>query len=382
MKKIITLSLCVIVTFANDIDILTNTKQQIIDLKQKQIDKKEHSNKYDWIDGATINGSVTKDNDDIQNDNYYISISQDIYRFGGISSQIDYANELKRMEEISLDISTKDDLSTLYLLLLEIKLNDISLEQNRLNIKNSLIEIEDKKSEYKAGEIGISDLNEALMTKNELQDTTKTLQLVKLKNIASVKKYTTRNYKSISIPNLELMSKDIFLENSSSIQYAKADIEVNNTLYKIKKSDYLPTLSTNAKYGYEKSDVMDGDNYYNYGLSISIPLSYTSSSNIEQTKIDYLISNQELNNKVRDAKLTYEQALFTIQNYKERIDLALEDIQLYNELLEVNEDEYKAGYKSINDVEALKNSKVIRELDIKNYKLNISKEIISLYYQL
>ena len=382
MKKLILLSICAILANANDTDILSNTKQQIIELNKKQIDEKSHSNKYDWLSDITVSGSVSQNQDDVKSKDYYLNISQDIFTFGGITSQIQYANELKKMEEINLEISTKEDISTLYSLLLDIQLNDISLEQNSLNIQNSQIDISHKKSEYKAGELGISDLNEAIMTKNDLQDTAKTLQLSKLTNINSVKKYTNKPYKNISIPNPKLLSKELFLQNSTSIKYAQADINVNNNLYKIKKSDYLPSVSANTKYGYANSDITNGDDYYNYGVSVSVPLSYTSSSTIEQKKLDYLISKQELNDKITQAELTYEETLLNIKNYKERINLALEDIKLYEELLFTNKEEYKAGYKTIDDVQTLQNSKKIRELDIKTYKLNIQKQLLSLYYQM
>ena len=382
MKKIILLSICTILAFANDTDVLSNTKQQIIQLKQKQIEKKEHNNKYDWLSDITVNGSVSKDQEDIQSEDYYLSISQDIFKFGGISSQIDYAKELKKMEEIDLEISTKDDISTLYSLLLDIKLNEISLKQNTLNVQNSQIDINHKKSEYKAGELGISDLNEAIMTKNELKDTAKTLQLTKLTNINNIKKYTNKNYKNISIPNPKIMSKELFLQNSSAVNYAKADINVNSNLYKIKKSDYLPSVSANAKYGYANSDSTTGDDYYNYGVSVNVPLSFTSSSTIEQKKLDYLISKQELNDEISDTELIYDENILNIKNYEDRINLATEDIKLYDELISTNEEEYKAGYKTIDDVNTLKNSKKIRELDIQSYRLNIQKKIISLYYQM
>lgn len=382
MKRAIPLILCAALANAADTQVLSDNKNQIIELKKKQIEQKETSNKYDWLTNITVSGSVSEDDDGVQSEDYSLSLSQDIFKFGGITSQIDYAKELKKMESIDLDISTKDDLNTLFSLLIDIKLNDISLEKNTLNIQNSEIDIKNKKSEYKAGELGISDLNEAIMTRNELKDARKELQLSKLSNINSVKLYTTKSYKSITIPKVELLSKELFIQNANSVKYAKLDINVNNNLYKIKRSDYLPALSLDAAYGYSNSDTKTGDDYYNYGLSISVPLSYTSSSTIEQSKLDYLISKQELKDEINSAELTYDEAILNIQNYKERIELANEDIKLYEELLTVNEEEYQAGYKTIDDVETLKNSKKIRELDIENYKLNIQKQILSLYFQI
>ena len=382
MKRLPLLILLPLVSFANESEILSNTKQEIIKLKQEQIKQKEQSNKYDWISDANINASITKDEDNTKTKDYYLSISQDLFRFGGISSQMDYALQLRKMESLDLDINTKDDLNTIFSYLIDVKINDISLEQNVLYLKNSEIDIRNKKSEYKAGQLDISDLNDAIMTKNELSDTQKELALSKLVNINSIKKYTARNYRTIEIPNIKLMSKEIYLQNATSVNYAKLNIDVNKSLYKIKKSDYLPTLAATGTYGYQDSDSIENDDYYNYGLKVSMPLSFTASSNIEQTKLDHLISKQELTDELINSESTYEEAVLTIKSYKDRIKLALNDIKLYDELLEVNEEEYKAGYKTIDDVETLRNSKMIRALDIKLYKLNIQKEIINLYFKI
>ena len=384
MKKLSVLTALILfplISFANESQILSDTKQEIIKLKEKQIKEKQKDNKYDWILDANINASIQKDEDDSTSKDYNISISQDIFKFGGITSQIDYANQLKKMESLDLNISTKEDLSTLFSYLVDVKINDISLEQNKLYLLNSQIDIRSKQSEYKAGELGISDLNEAIMTKNELSDTQKELNLTKLVNINSIKEYTNKSYKEIEIPDVKLMSKDIYLENTSSLNYAKQEINVNKSLYKIKKSDYLPTLALTGQYGYQDSSSIEGDDYYNYGLNISMPLSYTASNDIEQTKLDYLISQKELSQELTSSKATYDEVVLSIKSYEDRINLALNDIKLYSQLLEVNEEEYKAGYKTLDDVETIKNSKMIRELDIKSYKLNIQKQILKLYFK-
>ena len=384
LSKLTLLSLIPLLAFSSEqtSQVLSDTKQEIIELKQKQIEQKEQYNKYDWLSDINLNGSIKKDQDSDTTRDFNLSISQDIYKFGGITSQIDYAKQLKKMESLSLNISTKEDLDTIFSTLLDAKINEINLEQNKLNLLNSEIDIRSKKSEYKVGELGISDLNDAIMTKNTLSDTQKELALAKLVNINTIKKYTSKNYKNIEIPSVKLMSKEIYLQNATSINYIKTENEVNNSLYEIKKSDYLPSLAVTGQYGYQDSSTIDGDDYYNYGLNLSMPLSYTSSNDIEQTKLDYLISKKELNNEKVSSEAIYDEKVLTIKSYEERILLAQNDIKLYDELLEVNEEEYKAGYKTIDDVDTIRNSKMIRALDIKLYKLNIQKQILELYFNI
>lgn len=385
MKQLIQISLLIFVplfAFSNESEILSNTKQEIIKLKEKQIKEKEQYNKYDWVSNIDLNGTVNKDEDNTTSKDYYLSISQDIFKFGGISSQMKYASELKELESLDLNISTKDDLNTLFSFLIDVKIDDITLKQNIYYLKNSEIDIRNKKSEYNAGQLGISDLNDAIMTKNELSDTRKELDLSKLVNINNIKKYTDKNYKEIKIPEIELMDKKTYLENSTAVNYTKLDANVNNTLYEIKKSDYLPAIALTGQYGYQDTSLIDSDDYYNYGVKISMPLSFTSSNDIEQTRLDYLISKKNMNDELINSESTYDEAALTIKSYKDRITLALSDIKLYDELLTVNQEEYKAGYKTIDDVETIKNSKMIRKLDIELYKLNIKKQILSLYFGL
>jgi len=382
LSQVILYTLVPIFSFANDYEALSDTKQEIIKLKKEQIEEKEKVNKYDWVSDLKLNASINKDEDDTQTDDYYISISQEIFNFGGISSQIDYAKELKKMENLSLQMNNKDDLNTLFSLLIDVKIAELELAQNSFYIKNSQINIRNKKSEYKAGELDISDLNDAIMTRNQLSDKRKELELSKLITLNSIKKYSNKKHETINIPNVKLMSKDIYLQNASSLKYAKLDIDVNNSLYKIKKSDYLPSLSVTGKYGYKETSLVDGDNYYSYGLNVSMPLNFSSSSDIEQTKINYLISQKELSDELINSESIYEAGVLNINSYKSRIRVAKNDIALYDELLEVNEEEYKAGYKTLDDVETLKNSKSIRALDIKSYELNIQKQIFALYFKI
>jgi len=377
MKYIFLIGLITFNLIANDIEVLSNTKQKIIELKQKQASEKEQVNQYEWLSDITAKASISKNENDETTDNYSLSVSQDIFKFGGITSQIEYAKELKKMELLDLSIDTKDELSTLYTALIDIKLNDISLKQNSLNIDNSVIDIKHKSSQYKEGLTGISDLNDAIMTKNSYKDSSKELELSKLININTIKKYATKNYEHITIPTVKIMSKELFIKNALSVKYAKLNSKVNDNLYKIKKSDYLPAISVNADIGYS-----DDDNYHDYGLALTIPLSYNSSNDIEQTRLEYLISEQELNNKKIDASVIYDSTVLNIENYKQRINLAYEDIELYTELLKTTQEEYEAGYKTIDDVQTLKNSMDIRQLDIQTYKLNIQKQLLSLYFQL
>jgi outer membrane protein TolC len=378
MKKINLLLLLASCLFAGEYDMLSTTKKEITNLKTKQILQKEQTNKYNWLSNINLSASIQENQDDITTTTFGASVSQDIFRFGGITAQIEYSKHLKDLDMIELKTSNKDDLNTLYSTVIDIKLNEIALQQNTLNLQNYEIDIRHKKSEYKAGQIGISDLNEAIMSRNSLKDTQKTLELSKLNNINSLRYYTDAKYENIDLPSIKLMTEDEYIKNSYTLKYYKKTIDVNDKLYKIQKSNYLPVLSLDATYSNTKTDNSNFQNSYNYGLSLNLPLSYTSSNAIEQTRLDYLVSKQELQEQKLNENILYQKASLSIKNYQERIELALKDIALYDELLQSNKEEYEAGYKTIDDVVSLENSKKIRELDIKSYELSIKKEVYNL----
>jgi len=100
LSKLTLLSLIPLLAFSSEetSQVLSDTKQEIIELKQKQIEQKEQYNKYDWLSDINLNGSIKKDQDSDTTRDFNLSISQDIYKFGGITSQIDYAKQLKKME--------------------------------------------------------------------------------------------------------------------------------------------------------------------------------------------------------------------------------------------------------------------------------------------
>ena len=132
---------------ANEAEVLTETKQQIIDLTQKQINENEKINKYDWLSNITLDASISRDEDDDQSEYYSASFSQDLFKFGGITSKMEYAKELRKFQILELNMNTKTDIDSLYSLLIDIKLDTISLKQNLLNLKNSYIDIDQKKSQ-------------------------------------------------------------------------------------------------------------------------------------------------------------------------------------------------------------------------------------------
>ena len=385
MKRFFLLSLLTISVFAKEEpnSVLSPLKNEIKELKIKSSEEKQKVNQYDWLSDIDLSLSQSKDNENEKSKDYSLSLSQEVYNFGGISAKIDYANYLFKQESLKIQMDNQDDLYLLYSNIINLLVNNLTIKQNILNTKNKEIEVNIKKSQYKNGESDISELNDAIMTKNLLEDTKMELMLEKVKYQNEIKKLTQYDISNIDFPKVSLLNKDEFLANSSKKRYTQIESKISQTQYQKTKSSYLPSLKINGSAGYNNSDTTNNlDDYYKYGASISIPLSYTSSNDIQQSKLIFLKNKKEEDLTYIELENTYETSYETIKQYEKRINLALNDIKLYEELLRLNQEEYNAGFKAMEDVDTLKNSKEIRQLDIEKYKLYIKKEILFLYFQI
>ena len=383
MKKFLYCFLFSSLLFANEKsnEVLMPLKNEIRDLETKSIEEKKEVNKYEWLNDLNISLSQSKDDESIRTKDYSLNLNQKILDFGGISSQIDYANNLFKQEALKIKMENFEDLNTLYKNFIDLKINDINILQNDLNIKNSEIEVDIKKSQYRNGQSDISDLNDAIMKKNLLEDSKMNLKLNKVIYENDIKKLTSYEINNLSIPSISLISKDIFLEKSTKKLYANLESQVSQNEYKKTKSKYLPALNLTGAVGYQDSTTKKSQDYYNYGASITMPLNYTFSNDIEYSKLVYLQNRKKEELTSIELEKVYDSSIETIKQFENRINLALNDIKLYEELLELNQEEFNAGFKADEDVQTLKNSKEIRKLDIEKYKLNIKKELLYIYFQ-
>ncbi|RBQ31387.1 hypothetical protein CRU92_07995 [Arcobacter sp. FW59] len=371
------------ILFANEKsnEVLLPLKKEIRDLEKKSIEEKKELNKYEWLNDLNINLSQSKDNKDITTKDYSLNLNQKILDFGGISSQIDYANNLLKKESLKIKMDDFEDLNSLYKNIIELKINSINLQQNSLNINNSEIEVDIKKSQYRNGQSDISELNDAIMKRNSLEDFKMELKLNNVIYENEIQKLTSYEFGNINIPSISLISKDIFLENAIKQINANLDSQLSKNEYHKTKSKYLPSLNITGKVGYEDSSLNKSQDYYNYGASITMPLNYTFLNDVEYSKLIYLQNKKKEELSLIELEKIYDSSFETIKQFENRINLATKDIELYQELLELNQEEFNAGFKASEDVDTLKNSKEIRKLDIEKYRLNIQKEILYLYFQ-
>lgn len=387
MKKLLYLLLFAGVCYADELP-LNEQKVELLKLKREKILQDIDFEKNSWISPLTLWTSInnTKDNlsNDIKTKSAGLDWNQDIFRSGAIEYSIEKAEALGKTNMLGVDIEESNYLKRLYTLLCQIRRDTLKLKQSELILKNRDIDLFIIKEKYKAGSTDITEFNRAGIDKKHSQSDVIAAKNTLQNEIHALKKIIkNENIDLIRLPDIELISKEEYLKNHLELLKYEAKDESEEAAWKVTRSSYLPKLTLNASYGYSdiKSDIYDrdGDNY-RYGAMLSMPLSINYKSAIEsdylqmlQTKTTYLDQKLELEQE-------YEMRVESIDSYNEKTEVAKEMLKLYNDLYSFTQSQVNAGYKSSFELESLKNSIEIEELEKEMQFYNILIEKISLYF--
>lgn len=311
---------------------------------------------------------------------YTISISQPIFKSGGIYYGIKFAKANYNLSKISVLKKKKELIAKAVELLYRIKKTKLAIAKLKLQIKNSDIEIKSKEELYNAGMSSSIELDTALAKKDEaliaLLDMQTNLQELK----GAFAKISYKNPDRLKLPKLKMVAKSRFLSNNLDIDLAKAKANAKEYAYKATKSKYLPTVTVNASYTkVSKAQPFTKDKYANYSLQISMPISVNMGNDIEKAKLDSLIAKVEAKTKYKDSTIDYSVISKKLSIISRRVALANKEARIYKRLLKSTKNLYKAGQKSKNDVTLLRNSYKMKKLDAQIYALDKQIELLKLY---
>ncbi|NOX14429.1 MAG: TolC family protein [Epsilonproteobacteria bacterium] len=368
--------------FASNYNILSGLKKSIISQDEKKNELNSDNLEKSWIN--SIKGSFSYSNSDAMSKNreetntLSISINQPIFKSGGIYYAIKYANANRNFLRIITKNSEQTQIKTALLAILNIKKIDLQIQKQKLLIKNAKIDILRKKEQYKSGFLDSSYLNQAILSENSFQKGLIDMKSSKFDLIKTFKTYSDRDYKRVELPKFALLNESLFLKKSLAVLQKNSEIIKNNYLKKMTISSYLPTVSFTA--GYYNIHDFGAKKYTAYGLNFTIPLfDLNRGRTIEIKKVEYLKSKLELQDTKRAEKENYDAVVNKIKLLKQKIAIAKSDMELYDSLLLSTEDSYKAGEKTIYDVDTLKNSKKTMSLDAKIFNIDIQASLLELY---
>lgn len=375
---------------AGNISLLSPEKQRYYEQQQQQINAGYERLRYDWLSPVTLKASNTYEKSaslGIHDSRQNISagIAQDLFRSGGITYTIGYAEAKKQADNIGMHKDIAAINQQFINTVLNYRKNILLLEQSEIKLKNSKIEIFLKRKQYEAGDIDITLLNNALMNQsNELKNNTAiryTLSQLRLEG----RKYSDHPIEGTELPIFTLMQKNDFLEEGWSFRYSQAQSQSSAQQYGQTKSSYLPKLTLIADAGVQRfnsSELATANyrgNYYDMGLQLSMPLTYNSTATIQEAQSLYLKQQAEASDIKRQMGAQYEQSLAHIESYKRVIAISGENLKFYGELIDATKAAVNAGYKAGYDLQTLQNTQSIEELELKINEINIQIELATLY---
>jgi len=120
--------------------------------------------------------------------------------------------------------------------------------------------------------------------------------------------------------------------------------------------------------------------YKSFGARVSMPLfAVNRARDIQIRKLEYLKAKI----KLKEQKETTVREFLALQNsidiLTKRVEIAKDDLILYDSLVKSAKDGLSAGEKTKDDVKTLENSKEIASLDTKIYDIDRELEILKLY---
>lgn len=386
--KLLLCSLISLNLFANEFslnneEILSDTRKKSFDLTQEKANEDSAKLKKDWINPITYN--YTKNfGEEYKNEKSVISIDQPIFRSGGIYEAIKYANSTQKYANLEISQERKTLIHTATNHLFLIKKTDLNIQKAQLSLMNAKIDVNRKKEQVLNGFLDSSYLDDALLTQNSAKHTLVDLKYQKQELINNFHNIASKNYTEFSLPTLKMFSEKDYLDNNIEIKKAQANINKKDNFKGVTAANYLPSL--NAFYTYTDNHFKDGqslsENTQVYGLRLTIPFDIRTFNDIESKKLDYLKSKVDLQNKITDEKTFFKSKLEKINMIEDRITITKEDLNIYDSILSIINEEKEAQLKTQSDLDTLQNSQKIKVIDLKTYEIDKQIELLSVYTKL
>jgi outer membrane protein TolC len=387
--KLLLCSLICVNTYAQNIlddnSILSDPRKKSIELSKEQIKEDSSKLKKDWINPITY--QYTKNlGEDYNTSRSVISINQPIFQSGGIFQAIKYANSTYNYASLEIEQQRKELIKQAVNLLFNIEKTNLNIQKAKYTLENAKIDVNRKKEQVLNGFLDASYLDDALLTLNSTKHTLVDLKYTKQDLINSFDSISSKPYTQFELPTFKIFSQEEYLKNNIEIKKAEADITKKGNYSFMTMAKYLP--SVNAYYTYSKYHDTDDDtklskeNTQTYGLTITVPLDSRTFNDIESKKIDYLKSKLNLQNTVTDEKTFFKTNLEKIAMIDERLQITNEDLEVYNSILQIINEEKEAQLKTQSDLDTLQNSQRIKSLDLKIYELDKQLTLLDMYAKL
>lgn len=382
---------------------LSALKRQSLIYSYKNVDEQSKKLRDAWIQPIRLNFSLSRQNPyneqvststEVETQNAAIAIDQPIFQSGGIIYGIKFASASREFATYSVDQQRRSLIKSAVTLLMQVKKAELAAQKQKLQVENAQINMEQLQQRYINGEVDSGQLDSAIIEKNRAEQVYYDLQTAFERVVSRFEAISDLDYKTAPIPFLALIDEKSFMEQNIDLDLRRAEAKKERYNAHVTLAKYLPKISLQGSYNWQKSEsffFINGNpvnaaapetTFYRYGLTASIPLDINSKNDYESARLTFLQKEVEIDDTKRALKALYEQVTQNIKNFDNKIALAKRNRTLYKKLLVDSQSLYNIGYKTQYDLQTLKNSSAIQEMDMKIFAIDKQLELLDLYEKL
>lgn len=373
MYKFLLIYFIFFLPFINASEIIKDTKKDILENTLKKELQDSKIQKDSWINPISVESTISKmkdmeENNTIKSKKILINLEQEIFKSGAILQTIKKGKNLINLSLLSNQEQKQQILYLIYKYVINLKIIEINIQKQTILIENKELEIEKKLDMYNNGLVDISELDESIIELSELKNSIEDLKIDKSSFINQLKSLSSKSYNEISLDNLLNISIDKYLEHNYAVEIKKLQVEDSKYESKITKSSYLPKIALYGSYGYDDTQNHD-DNYYEYGLKISMPIDYNFNKNIQSAKLKSLIANSQFQDTKDEEKNSYKSIQEELKYLENKIQNTKTIAKRYENIQSLVFDLYQNSLKTKTDYTTISNRLKVVNMDIEILQL-------------
>ncbi|BAF71551.1 TolC family protein [Sulfurovum sp. NBC37-1] len=369
-------------------EILSDTKETLFDYQFQGNELQSDMLSKSWINPVTVrygrDYTTRFRTGTIDTSNFSVYIDQPIFRSGGIYYAIKYSGALRNANRADITLQRRQMIGDAVAILF--KLKRIKLEQQKMKyqIKNDIIDIQQKRDSFEAGILDSSFLDQAILRKS--QDETALLEM-RLNEMELKQRFAILSDKKpdrLRLPKLKLIDKQSYTHENLELKRDNLRALEMDYKEKVTWAKYLPTVALQGQYSNGDLNPLFpspnlNESYYNYGFTVSMPIDINSFSDIELSKVEKLQAATEVIDRKNKVSEEYDWIRNSLHILDKKISLARKDEKIYGNLYKVTKNLAEAGEKTLYDAEVMKNSQQIRRLDQRIYSIDKQIQLLKLY---
>ena len=363
---------------------LTDEKNLLFDFQQQQNTVQTGMLQNSWISPVTVSyqrdWKPTVDGTMRASDAFSIGIDQPIFKSGGIFFGIKYARALKGANRKEIALQKRQLIAQAAEILFTYRKTKLQSKKLQLLVKNGAIAIKRQEEMYGAGMVDGSILDQTILAHNRDTNQKLDVQLALRQLRANFSFLSDKNPDKLRLPKLHLLSLKHYAKKNLSLAAKKLRALEKRYSSRMTWTKYLPTVTAYAHYRYTNEYTpgkMKG--LSNYGFRVSMPLSVNAPADIEASRLDYLLAQVRVRDQRKVIRAEYALVRASLQILDRKIALAKRDETLYRRLLKNTEALRKAGQKTKQDTQTMRNSLKMKKLDRRIFYLDKQLQLLKLY---